>query len=223
MVVAALALGVANSPWSESYFAGLETYVFGLSVLYWINDALMAIFFLLVGLEIKHEMMEAQLSTWSSRALPGVAALGGMIVPTAIYLAVNAAADGYPRGWAIPAATDIAFALGVLSLLGTRVPLSLKVFLTALAIIDDLGAVLIIAVFYTVDLNIYAVGGAIAALLLLLGLNRAGYVDLRPYLLVGLVLWLLVFLSGIHATLAGVALALTIPCGRIPKNLRYRR
>jgi Na+:H+ antiporter, NhaA family len=211
MGAAALALVVANSPVSGAYFAVLHSYVLGLSVLHWVNDALMAVFFLLVGLEIKREMLDGQLSTWPRRALPGIAALGGMLVPAVIYLAFNSGSDGHPRGWAIPSATDIAFALGVLSLLGPRVPISLKVFLTALAILDDLGAVLIIAVFYTGDLNLYALGGAAFVLVLLSGLNRAGFTDLKPYLLLGIVLWFLVLMSGIHATLAGVALALTIP------------
>ncbi len=211
MGAAALALVVANSPGSGAYFEGLHSDVLGLSVLHWVNDALMAVFFLLVGLEIKREMLDGQLSTWPRRALPSIAALGGMIVPALIYLAFNAGPDGHSRGWAIPAATDIAFALGVLSLLGPRVPISLKVFLTALAILDDLGAVLIIAVFYTGDLNLYALGGAAFVLVLLQGLNRAGSTDLKPYLLLGMVLWVLVLLSGIHATLAGVALAPTIP------------
>jgi len=216
MGAAALALVVANSPASGSYFAALHSHVLGLSVLHWINDALMAVFFLLVGLEIKREMLDGRLSTWPRRALPGIAALGGMIVPALIYLAFNAGPDGQTRGWAIPAATDIAFALGVLSLLGPRVPISLKVFLTALAILDDLGAVLIIAVFYTGDLNLYALGGAVFVLVLLQGLNRAGFADLRPYLLLGVVLWVLVLLSGVHATLAGVALALMIPLRASP-------
>src|ERR687898_1632663 len=171
MGVTVIALVIANSPLAGAYFGMLKIYVLGLSVLHWINDALMAVFFLLVGLEIKREMLDGQLSTWPRRALPGIAALGGMIVPAVIYLAFNAGPDGDPRGWAIPAATDIAFALGVLSLLGPRVPISLKVFLTALAILDDLGAVLIIAVFYTGNLNLYALGGASFVLLLLNGLN----------------------------------------------------
>jgi NhaA family Na+:H+ antiporter len=211
MGAAALALVFANSPVSGAYFKVLHSYVLGLSVLHWVNDALMAVFFLLVGLEIKREMLDGQLSTWSRRILPGIAALGGMIVPAAIYLAVNSGPDGHPRGWAVPSATDIAFALGVLSLLGPRVPISLKVFLTALAILDDLGAVIMIAVFYTSDLNIYALCGAAFVLLLLKSLNGAGFTDHKPYLLLGVMLWFLVLMSGVHATLAGVALALTIP------------
>jgi Na+:H+ antiporter, NhaA family len=216
MGAAALALVVANSPVSGTYFEVLHSYVLGMSVLHWINDALMAVFFLLVGLEIKREMLDGQLSTWPRRALPGIGALGGMIVPALNYLAFNVGSDGHPRGWAIPAATDIAFALGVLSLLGPRVPISLKVFLTALAILDDLGAVLIIAVFYTSDLNLYALGGAIFVIGLLRGLNRAGFADLKPYLLLGAILWFLVLMSGIHATIAGVAFALTIPLRASP-------
>jgi NhaA family Na+:H+ antiporter len=211
MVVALLAIVVANSPASPLYFAALGRYVFGLSILHWINDALMAVFFLLVGLEIKREFIDGQLSTWSRRALPGFAALGGMIAPALIYVAVNAASPETLRGWAIPAATDIAFALGVLSLLGPKVPVSLKVFLTALAILDDLGAVIIIALFYTANLNLYALAGAFAVLAILAAMNVRGHRGLAPYLLLGALLWFLVLKSGVHATLAGVALALTIP------------
>jgi NhaA family Na+:H+ antiporter len=153
MFVAALALLIANSPLAPLYFDVLHRHVFGLSVLHWINDALMAVFFLLVGLEIKREFLDGQLATWSRRVLPGIAALGGMVVPAAIFVVLNWGDPERLRGWAIPSATDIAFALGVLSLLGPRVPISLKIFLTALAILDDLGAVLIIAVFYTADLS----------------------------------------------------------------------
>src|ERR671913_1411821 len=151
MAVTVVALSVANSPLADAYFAVLKTYVFGLSVLHWINDALMAVFFLLVGLEIKCEMLDGQLSTWPRRILPGVAAAGGMVAPALVYVAFNLGNPETLRGWAIPTATDIAFALGVLALLGPRVPVSLKIFLTALAIIDDLGAVAIIAVFYSAD------------------------------------------------------------------------
>ncbi len=176
----------------------------------------MAVFFLLVGLEIKREFLEGQLATWSRRALPGIAALGGMAVPAAVYLAFNLGADGVARGWAIPAATDIAFALGVLSLLGPRVPVSLKIFLTALAIIDDLGAVLIIAVFYSGQLDVYALGGAVFVISMLRGLNAFGYGRLAPYLALGVLLWVLVLKSGIHATLAGVVLAFTVPLRTAP-------
>jgi NhaA family Na+:H+ antiporter len=211
MLAAAAALVVANSPLGVQYEHLLHTYVGGLSVLHWINDALMALFFLMVGLEIKREVLDGQLSSWSSRILPGCAALGGMIGPALIYLFFNLGADGHPHGWAIPSATDIAFALGVLSLLGSRVPVSLKVFLTALAIIDDLGAVVIIALFYTSSLNGIALAGAGLATVALIALNRFGVVRLWPYFLLGALLWLLVLQSGVHATIAGVVLALTIP------------
>ena len=211
MAMALLALIVANSPASAIYFDTLHAYIGGLSVLHWINDALMAVFFLMVGLEIKRDGLTGQLATWPQRALPGLGALGGMAVPALVYLAFNLGSPETTRGWAIPAATDIAFALGVLSLLGSRVPTSLKVFLTALAIIDDLGAVLIIALFYTADLNLVALGGAAVVTAILVGMNRFGVHRLPPYLALGVMLWVLVFLSGIHATLAGVVLAMTIP------------
>jgi NhaA family Na+:H+ antiporter len=216
MVVAALALVVANSPLAPLYFGALKSYVLGLSVLHWINDALMAVFFLLVGLEIKREMLDGQLSSWSRRVLPGFAALGGMIAPALIYVGFNLGSPESLRGWAIPTATDIAFALGVLSLLGPRVPASLKVFLTALAILDDLGAVIIIAVFYTAGLSGLYLGLAAATLLALIALNRLGVVRLAPYLLLGAALWTFTLKSGVHATLAGVALALTIPLAPSP-------
>lgn len=216
MVAAALALIVANSPLSGIYFGTLHSYVLGLSIGHWVNDGLMAVFFLLVGLEIKREMLDGQLSTWSRRILPGVAAAGGMMVPALIYVAFNSSDPETIRGWAIPAATDIAFALGVLSLLGSRVPTSLKIFLTALAIIDDLGAVIIIALFYTADLSMPALGAAALILAALIALNRFGVKTLWPYLILGLGLWGAVLLSGVHATLAGVALALTIPLRPAP-------
>ena len=211
MIAAAAAIIVANSPWGTAYEATLHEYVGGLSILHWINDGLMAVFFLVVGLEIKREMLEGQLATWQGRILPGSAALGGMIGPALVYLAFNGGPDGHPGGWAIPAATDIAFALGVLSLLGPRVPPSLRVFLMALAIIDDLGAVIIIALFYTASVNGLALGLAGVVILALVALNRAGVGRLWPYLLLGVLLWGLVLKSGVHATLAGVVLALTIP------------
>jgi NhaA family Na+:H+ antiporter len=218
MVVAALALVIANSPAASIYFGALKTHVAGLSVLHWINDALMAVFFLLVGLEIKREFVGGELSTWPRRLLPGIAAAGGMVVPALVYAALNANAPETLRGWAIPTATDIAFALGVLALLGSRVPVSLKVFLTALAIIDDLGAVAIIAVFYTADLSLAWLGLALLTLLVLGGLNRIGVERLWPYLVLGVALWIFVHESGVHATLAGVALALAIPIRLSPEG-----
>jgi NhaA family Na+:H+ antiporter len=211
MLAAALALIVANSPLGGAYFHALHIDVAGMSLLHWINDGLMALFFLLVGLEIKRELVDGQLTTWSRRALPGIAAAGGMAVPALIYAAINAGNAETLRGWAIPAATDIAFALGVLSLLGSRAPVSLKIFLTTLAILDDLGAVLIIALFYTADLSLPYLGAAAAAIGVLVALNRFRVTALAPYLVVGAALWYCVLQSGVHATLAGVALALTIP------------
>jgi NhaA family Na+:H+ antiporter len=207
--VTVLALGVANSPLSAAYFDSLHAVVAGLSLAHWINDGLMALFFLLVGLEIRHELGEGQLATWAGRALPGVAALGGMIAPALIYAALNR--NGALQGWAIPTATDIAFSLGVLAMLGSRAPASLKIFLTALAIIDDLGAVLIIALFYGSGLSVLFLGLAAATLAALAGLNRLGVKQLSPYLLLGALLWFFVLKSGIHATIAGVLLAFVIP------------
>jgi Na+:H+ antiporter, NhaA family len=218
MGAAALALLIANSPVAPAYFGILNTSVLGLSILHWINDALMAVFFLLVGLEIKREFLDGQLSTWPRRILPGIAAAGGMLVPALIYVAFNIGTPETLRGWAIPSATDIAFALGVLSLLGPRIPISLKVFLTALAILDDLGAVVIIAVFYTADLSLPMLGLAAAALVVLVALNRSRVTALWLYLLIGIVLWYFVLKSGVHATLAGVALALTIPIKPTPAH-----
>ncbi|WP_456316165.1 Na+/H+ antiporter NhaA [Roseomonas elaeocarpi] len=209
MGAAALALILANSPLRAGYEALLHAPLGPLSLGHWINDGLMAVFFLLVGLEIKRECLEGQLSTWPRRALPGIAAAGGMAVPALVFLFFNNGPAAH--GWAIPAATDIAFALGVLSLAGRRVPASLRVFLTALAIIDDLGAVVIIAFFYTANLSLPDLAGAAAVVAVLAGMNRLGVRRLLPYLLLGLVLWVLVLRSGIHATLAGVVLAFTIP------------
>lgn len=211
MAAAALALLVANSPAAGLYASALHAYLGPLSVEHWVNDGLMALFFLLVGLEIKREMLDGQLSTWSRRVLPGLGALGGMVVPGLLYAALNRADASALRGWAIPTATDIAFALAVLSLAGPRVPASLKVFLTALAVIDDLGAIVIIAAFYTASVSWFDLAGAGLVLAVLFGLNRAGVTRLWPYLLLGAVLWVLVLRSGIHATIAGVLLALCIP------------
>ena len=220
MGVTVVALAVANSPLAGFYFGALNAYVLGLTVLHWINDGLMAVFFLLVGLEIKREMLDGQLSTWPRRALPGIAAVGGMVVPALVYLAITRGDPGIARGWAIPTATDIAFALGILATLGKRVPTSLKIFLTALAILDDLGAILIIALFYAGELSWPMLGGAFACVAVLIALNRSGVTRLAPYLVVGAVLWVLVLKSGIHATLAGVVLALTIPLQPDPKKTR---
>ncbi|HDY6844076.1 Na+/H+ antiporter NhaA, partial [Serratia grimesii] len=177
----------------------------------WINDALMAVFFMMVGLEIKRELLTGQLATWGQRALPGFAALGGMAVPAAIYVWFNAGSDETLAGWAIPAATDIAFALGVLALLGSRVPASLKIFLSALAILDDMGAVAIIALFYTSNISFLMLAGAAVTVALLFIMNRAGITRLFPYLLAGGVLWFFMLQSGVHATIAGILLALFIP------------
>ncbi|MER2269549.1 Na+/H+ antiporter NhaA [Methylobacterium oxalidis] len=210
MAAAALALAVANSPLAETYARALHAYVGPLSLLHWINDGLMAVFFLLVGLEIKREALDGRLRTWPDRALPGIAALGGMVAPALVYVALNTG-SGTLRGWAIPAATDIAFALGVLALLGRRAPVSLKVFLSAVAIVDDLGAVIIIALFYTGGLDPLMLGLAALTVAALVALNRAGVARLAPYLVLGLLLWVFVLRSGVHATVAGVLLALTIP------------
>ncbi len=216
IAAAALALWTANSSLAPFYHTTLHIYVLGLSLEHWINDGLMAIFFLLVGLEIKREMSTGELASWSRRALPGVAALGGMIVPALIYVVLNWHQPANLKGWAVPVATDIAFALGILSLLGSRVPPSLKIFLTALAIIDDLGAVIIIGVFYTSDLAAAYLGGAAAMLTLLFALNRFGVRHLAIYCGLGCILWYLVLKSGIHPSIAGVALALTVPLASLP-------
>lgn len=214
MGAAILALAVANSPANVFYQKLLHTQLGPLSISHWINDGLMAVFFLLVGLEIKREALDGQLATWARRALPGVAAAGGMAVPAMVYLAFNPGPTAH--GWAIPAATDIAFALGVISLLGPRVPGSLRVFLVALAIIDDLGAVIIIAVFYTANLSLPYLAAASAITVLLVVLNRFAVRHALVYVIVGAVLWVVVLRSGVHATLAGVILAFLIPIRQTP-------
>lgn len=213
MASAALGLVVANSAFAGNYTELLHTKVGGLHVLHWINDGLMALFFLLVGLEIKREILAGELDSWPRRALPFMAALGGMVVPAVIFFAINWRTPDTWRGWAIPTATDIAFALGVLSLFGSRIPNSLKVFLTSLAIMDDLGAILIIALFYAADLSTSALGVAALLTAALFALNWFGIMRLAPYLLLGVLLWGCMLFSGIHATLAGVVLAMTIPVG----------
>jgi len=217
--VTLLALLLQNSPLSGLYSAFLHTPIeirFGAlhidKPLYlWINDGLMALFFLLIGLEVKREIFEGHLSSPSQVVLPAIAATGGMLVPALCYTAFNQGDPSAMRGWAIPTATDIAFALGILSLLGNRVPISLKIFLMALAIIDDLGAIVIIALFYTVELSTLSIIISALALLTLFIMNRLGVVKKAAYILVGMVLWVSVLKSGVHATLAGVALAFTIP------------
>lgn len=211
MFAAATALFVANTALAPHYFEVLNIKIAGFSVLHWINDGLMAVFFLLVGLEIKRELIEGQLAKWEDRILPGVAAMGGMVVPAVVYLAINGWSGATARGWAIPTATDIAFALGAIAILGRRVPVSLKIFLTALAILDDLGAITIIALVYTDALHLgwlLAAGGTLG---LLAALTSSGQRSLWVFLLLGVFLWLFTLKSGVHATLAGVALAFTIP------------
>jgi Na+:H+ antiporter, NhaA family len=222
--VTVLALFAANSPLAPTYAAAIEaplgirlgTYELSKSLLHWINDGLMAVFFLLVGLEIKREILDGHLSSVSRLALPVLGALGGMLFPAFVYVAINWQHPAALRGWAIPAATDIAFALGVLAMLGPRVPLSLKVFLTALAILDDLGAVVIIALFYAGALSLPALGLAAAGLLVLATLNRFGVRALSPYMLVGAFVWFCFLKSGVHATIAGVAVALLVPLHASP-------
>jgi Na+:H+ antiporter, NhaA family len=219
VVAGALAMVAANTPLADWYEALLATHFkvqfgeFALDkpLVVWVNDLLMAIFFLLVGLEIKREVVMGELSDASRVALPAIAALGGMIVPAAIYLGINWHDPVGISGWAIPSATDIAFALGVLSLFGERVPLGLKVFLMTLAVLDDLGAIVIIALFYTQDLSVTALLFAGLAVVALFALNRLGVRRIAPYVLAGLVLWLCVLKSGVHATLAGVVTAMFIP------------
>ena len=214
-----LAMGLANSPASEGYGRLLDlplsvhlgSLLLSKPLLLWINDGLMAVFFLLIGLEVKREIMEGELADRARIALPAFGALGGMVVPALIYVAFNWGDPTGLRGWAIPSATDIAFALGVLQLLGNRVPVGLKVFLLTLAIMDDLGAIVIIAVFYTSELSLMSLMLAACTLAVLVALNVKNVSRVSLYLVVGLVLWVCVLKSGVHATLAGVATALAIP------------
>jgi len=219
LFAAIIALFISNSNLSDLYFSTLNKYLFigvnefglKLSVLHWINDALMAVFFFFVTLEIKREFLQGELSDIKQALLPIIAAVGGMLVPALIYVYINLGDPETLNGWAIPSATDIAFSLGVLSLLGKRVPLSLKVFLTALAIIDDLGAIVIIALFYSGDLSIKYLSLMLISFILLLVINKFNIKKFLPYLIIGILLWDFTHNSGIHATIAGVLLAMTIP------------
>jgi len=218
LIATITALAWANSPWDEAYFDFWHTHLsvdlhivhIDESLQHWVNDGLMTIFFFLMGLEIKREVAHGELSSVRRASLPAAAALGGMILPASIYVAFNAGSDA-ADGWGIPMATDIAFALGVLSLLGRRVPLSAKVFLLALAIADDIGAILVIAVFYTESLSLEALAAAAVILVGVIMMNRGGVRSMELYLAIGVVLWIAVFESGIHATLAGVVLGLITP------------
>ena len=216
MFAAAAAMAIANSPWGDAYAEALHASVGPLSLLHWINDGLMALFFLLVGLEIKRELVDGHLSNWSDRALPSIAAFGGMAVPALVYLAVAGRTPGLANGWAIPSATDIAFAIGVMALLGSRAPTSLKLFLTTVAIVDDMGAVVIIALAYTSEIGGLALLAAALVLGIMFVLNRLGVKTLWPYLVLFAALWLAVLLSGIHATIAGVLAASVIPIRATP-------
>ena len=219
LFAAILALIISNGSFSDLYFSTLDKYIligikgFGLklSVLHWINDVLMAIFFFFVSLEIKREFLQGELSNPKQALLPIIGAVGGMAIPALFYIVVNYSNSATLNGWAIPSATDIAFSLGVLSLLGKRVPVSLKVFLTALAIIDDLGAIVIIAFFYSGNIEIKYLILMLVSVLVLIGLNKFKIKNFLPYLIVGIFLWDFTHQSGIHATIAGVILALTIP------------
>lgn len=219
IAVTLLALFLQNSFLTNAYSHFLHTPVhisigtFGIAkpLLLWVNDGLMAIFFFLIGLEVKREVLEGELSSKSQIALPAIAALGGMIVPALIFTFFNHTDAFAMNGWAIPTATDIAFALGILSLLGKRVPVSLKIFLMALAIIDDLGAIVIIALFYTSDLSLISISIALGSIVVLVGMNQLKVIKKAAYILVGIVLWISVLKSGVHATIAGVVLAFCIP------------
>lgn len=221
---AILAMIVANSAFGETYEHGIHA-VTGpvltdklgpMTVHLWINDGLMAIFFLLVGLEIKREFVDGRLASWDRRRLPMIAAAAGMAVPAALYMLFAGGTPGLAQGWAIPAATDIAFAMGVLALLGKRAPTSLKLFLVTVAIVDDMGAVAIIALFYTAEINLAALGAAAAILAVMFVLNRRGVTSLIVYMLMFALLWYATLLSGVHATIAGVLAAMAIPFERTP-------
>jgi NhaA family Na+:H+ antiporter len=228
LLAAIFALILANSPAANLYGALLDTHLsvqigeFGLdrNLLHWINDGLMVVFFFLVGLEIKRELVEGELSSLKQAALPTIGALGGMVVPAIIYVAINAGDEHALRGWAIPTATDIAFAVGILAFIGSKIPTSLKIFLLALAIIDDLGAILIIAIFYTDNLSLSALALAAIGVVGLAILNVSGVIRAAAYVLVGAFIWLCVLKSGVHATLAGVVTALAIPLTPVEDNGR---
>ena len=219
LIAAIIALVISNSNLSDLYFNTLEQYLFigvnnfglKLSVHHWINDLLMAVFFFFVTLEIKREFIQGELSNLKKALLPIIGAVGGMVIPALVYVSINLGNSETLNGWAIPSATDIAFSLGILSLLGSRVPISLKIFLTALAIIDDLGAILIIAFFYSGDLSISYLSLILISYILLLILNKFGIKKFIPYLIIGSFMWFFTYKSGIHATIAGVLLASTIP------------
>jgi NhaA family Na+:H+ antiporter len=219
LIAAIIALVISNSNFSELYFSTLEQYLFiginnfglKLSVHHWINDLLMAVFFFFVTLEIKREFIQGELSNLKKALLPMIGAVGGMAIPALVYVVINFGNKETLNGWAIPSATDIAFSLGILSLLGSRVPISLKIFLTALAIIDDLGAILIIAFFYSGDLSISYLSLILMSYIFLLVLNKVGVKKIFPYLIIGSFMWFFTYKSGIHATIAGVLLASTIP------------
>ena len=219
LIAAVVALILSNTNLSDYYFnilnahilIGTQNFGLNLSVLHWINDALMAVFFFVVTLEIKREFLQGELSKPKQALLPIIGAVGGMVIPALIYLVINLKSDFTMKGWAIPTATDIAFSIGVLSLLGTRIPLSLKVFLTALAIIDDLGAIIIIAFFYSTELQYFYLILVISSFILLVILNKFGIKKFAPYLLIGFFLWYFTHGSGIHSTISGVLLAIVIP------------
>ena len=219
VIAAGVAIFISNSPLEHYYHDTLNVPViiqignFSIDkhLHHWINDGLMAIFFLLVSLEIKREVLDGQLSSRAQISLPAIAALGGLLIPAFIYLTLNWGNSTTMQGWAIPAATDIAFALGVLTLLGSRVPDSLKLTLVSIAIIDDLAAIVIIAIFYTETLSIYPLGGALLCILVLFALNKRKISELSPYMVVGTLLWVCVLKSGLHATLAGVIVAMFTP------------
>ena len=219
---AALALAVANSPLASSYMSlldipvvfAIDSFIIDKPLLLWINDGLMAVFFFLVGLEVKREVLEGQLSSWSKASLPLVAALGGMALPALVFIGFNLGSADNIQGWAIPAATDIAFALGILSLLGPRVPVALKALLLAIAVIDDIGAIAIIALFYSGEIDTGMLAAAAMVFIVMLALGRAKVASTIPYVLLAILMWAFVLKSGVHATLAGVAAALTIPLDR---------